>query len=316
MWAPLAGSRKLRGCWWFRCLPTASLGEDFRRVSTKPQAAKNLLCFPFWRGCKSARRRRVRWESMRFGTHLRELSRLQIGVALSAVLAAVAALWSVDSIGLLPPRLTPRELEMATAYTQVMIDTPKSALLDLGVNSDGVSAMTNRALVVGTLVASPPVVQYISHRAGVPVDALQIQAPSTPANPAPRTVTGRSNGPVDLLRPPGQYRLDIYADPVVPFLDIYAQAATVSAAGRLANGAVDGLSEYLRSVAASQGTSLASQVQLRQFGRAQGKVINKGVNVQVAMLTFLFVFAIGCATTVALGRIRRGWRLAAASAER
>ncbi len=245
--------------------------------------------------------------------HLRELSRLRIGVTLSLVLAAVAALWSVDRISLLPPKLAPRSLAMATAYTQVMVDTPKSALLDLNVDSGGISNMTNRALLVGTLAGSPPVVNFISRRTGVPASELQIQAPSTPAHPAPRSVAGRSNGPTDLLRSPNQYRLDIYADPIVPFLDIYAQAPTASAAAQLANGAADGLSDYIQGIAASRGSTKYAQIRLRQFGRAQGKVINPGVDFEVAFLTFLIVFAMGCAASVAVGRIRRGWSVAGAS---
>ena len=262
---------------------------------------------------KSLTRQGVGWATMGLGMHLRELSRLRIGVTLSLVLAAVAALWSVDRISLLPPKLAPRSLAMATAYTQVMVDSPKSALLDLNVDSGGISNMTNRALLVGTLAGSPPVADFISRRTGVPASELQIQAPSTPAHPAPRSVTGRSNGPTDLLRSPHQYRLDIYADPIVPFLDIYAQAPTAIAAAQLANGAADGLSDYIQGIAASQGSTKYAQIRLRQFGRAQGKVINPGVDFEVALLTFLIVFAIGCAASVAVGRIRRGWSVAGAS---
>jgi hypothetical protein len=213
---------------------------------------------------------------------------------------------------LLPPRVRPRSLEMATAYTQVMVDTPKSALLDLRQSTDDVQALTNRAVLLGSLMASPPVLAYIARRAGVPADVLQVQAPRTPAQPRPRTVPGRSNGPTDLLRSTDQYRLDIQADPIVPFLDIYAQAPTASAAGVLANAAVDGLGDYLRALGA-QGTPRGMQVQLRQFGRARGEVINKGIDLQVALLTFVFVFAVACAAAVAIARIRRGWLLAAAA---
>jgi hypothetical protein len=253
---------------------------------------------------------------MRLGMHLRELSRLRIGVGLSLLLAVVAAVWSIERVSLLPPKLQPRSLEMASAYTQVLIDTPKSALLDLGVDSDGVSAMTTRALLIGTLAASPPVEDFISQRTGLPASELQIQAPSNPAHPAARTVTGRSNGPVDLLRSPVQYRLDVYADPIVPFLDIYAQAPTPKLAAQLANGAVDGLNDYVRSVAASQGTQPYAHIRLRQFGRAQGKVINQGVDLQVALLVFLFVFGICCLTSIAIGRVVGGWRMAVATVER
>lgn len=243
--------------------------------------------------------------------HVRELSRSRAGVAISLLLALVAAVWSVERISLLPPKLTPRSLEMATAYTQLLVDNPKSALTDLGVDSDGISAMMTRAVLVGSLAASPTVEDLISRRTGVPVSELQIETPSTPAHVYPQPVTGRSNSPTDLLRSPAQYRLQVYADPIVPFLDIYAQAPSADAAARLANGAAQGLSSYLQSVESSQGTS-HPLIRLRQLGTAQGNVINPGIDLQVAGLVFLFVFGLGCVGTIALGRIRRGWRLAAA----
>ena len=246
--------------------------------------------------------------------HLRELSRLRLGLALSALLAVLAAVWSVASISFFPPRLKSRSLEMATAYTQVMVDTPHSTLLDLRQNSDDIQNMANRALLVGSLTATQPVLAYIAQRAHVPASALEVQAPRDEANPRPRPVPGRSNGPTDLLRTTEQYRLDIQADPIVPFLDIYAQAPTASAAAELANGAVAGLADYVRAIGASQGTPQDLQVHLRQLGQARGTVINNGIQLQVAVLVFLAVFAGGCLVTVAISRIKRGWALEAASA--
>jgi len=232
-------------------------------------------------------------------------------MAISLLLAVLAALWSVERISLLPPKLTPRSFEMGTAYTQLLVDNPKSALTDLSVDSDGVTALMTRSVLVGSLTASPAVEALISRRSGVPVSELQVETPSTPAHVYPQPVTGRSNSPTDLLRSPIQYRLEVYADPIVPFLDIYAQAPSAATAARLANGAAEGLSTYLQSVESSQGTS-HSLIRLLQLGTAQGKVINPGVDLQVAALVFLFVFGLGCGGTIALGRIRRGWQLAAA----
>lgn len=250
---------------------------------------------------------------MRLGMYLREISRLRVGIAVSALVAALAALWSVADVSVLPPSLHARSLEMASAYTQVIVDTPDSTLFDLRQSTDDIQDMANRALLVGSLMGSPPVAAYIARQAGVPADTLQIQAPRTPEQPLVNAVPGRSNGPSDLLRSTDQYRLDIEADPTVPFLDIYAQAPTASAAGRLANGAVDGVGDYLRQIAASERTPQGEQVQIRQFGRAQGKVINGGIELQVALLAFFFVFVGGCAISAGIARVRRGWSLAAAS---
>jgi hypothetical protein len=246
---------------------------------------------------------------MRFGIFLRELSRLRVGVAVSVLVAALAAVWSVADISLFPPRLHSRSLQLATAYTQVMVDTPYSAVFDLRQNTDDIKTLANRAVLVGSLMGTPPLAADIAHSAGLPADAPQIQAPRTLEQPRVSAVPGRSNGPSDLLRSTAQYRLDIEVDPIVPFLDIYAQAPTAGAAAQLANGAVDGLGSYLRGMAATERTPQAKQVQLRQFGRARGKVINGGVQLQVALLTFLFVFVGGCAVAVAVARVRRGWAL-------
>ncbi len=251
---------------------------------------------------------------MRFGIYLRELARLRVSLAISVLAAALAALWSVANVGLLPPRLTLRSLQMATAYTQVMVDTPKSALFDLRQNTDDIRYMTNRALLIGSLMASPPVRAYIARRAGVPAETLQVQGPRTPTQPRVSAVPGRSNGPTDIFRTTAQYRLEIAADPVAPFLDIYAQGPTASAARALANGAVDGLGDYVRSLAASQRTPQDLRVQIRQLGRARGEVINQGIDLQIALLSFFIVFAGACAAATALARVRRGYRLAAASA--
>jgi hypothetical protein len=193
-----------------------------------------------------------------------------------------------------------------------MVDTPKSALLDLNVNTDDIHSLVNRAVLVGSLVATPPVRAYIARHAGVPAAILQIEAPRIPTQPLPRQVSGRSNGPTDLFRSTDQYRLDVQADPSVPFLDVYAQAPTTQAAGELANAAVDGLSTYLHSVGGSEGTQPAVQARIRQFGRAQGKLISNGLQIQVALLAFLISFALAGTAAIAVGRIKRGWRLAAA----
>jgi hypothetical protein len=245
--------------------------------------------------------------------HLRELSRLRAGVAASFVLAVLAATWSISNVSLFPPRLEPRSVEMATAFTQVVVDTPRSAILDLRQPTDDILALKNRSVLVGNVMASPPVRAYIARRAGLAPEVLQVISPRTPAQPRARETADNKKGPKDLIRSTDQYRLDIQANPTVPILDVYAQAPTADAAARLANATTEGLRDYLRDLAAKQNTPAATQIRLRQLGRAEGEVLNQGVGVQVAMLTFLLVFAVSCVTVMILGRVRRGWRLAEAS---
>src|SRR5689334_1028175 len=99
---------------------------------------------------------------MQLGRHLRELWQLRLGLVASLVLALLAALWSVGKIGLLPPSIKPRALEMAAASTSALVDTPKSTVLDLGVDTYSFTSITNRSLLVGNIMASAPVRQYIA----------------------------------------------------------------------------------------------------------------------------------------------------------
>jgi hypothetical protein len=242
--------------------------------------------------------------------HLRELSRLRAAVVASAAVAALVAVWSVATVSLLPPRLEPRALDIATAFTQVMIDTPRSSLLDLRQSTNDVDPLTNRALLIGTLMASAPVRAYIARRAGVTPERLQIVAPRTPRQPRARTQPGVKRRPTDLLASADQYRLDIQANPSVPMLDVYAQAPTAKASERLANAAVAGLSDYLRGLGQVDRTPAAAEVRLRQLGTARGSVINKGVQVQVVLVVFVLAFSLSCAAAFFVARVRRGWQIA------
>ena len=250
---------------------------------------------------------------MQLGMHLHEVWRHPIGAATSLILATLVAVWSVADISLFPPRLNSRALDMATAYTQVIIDTPYSSVLDLRQGTDDLLPLKNRALLIGSLMGSAPVRSYIARRAGVAPEQLQIVAPRTPQQPRPRTEAGAKKGPKDLVKSTDQYRLDVSANPSVPFLEIYAQAPSGKASEELANAAVRGLDDYLENLARTEGTPEEMNVELRQLGKARGSVINGGIRVQVVVVVFTLVFALSCAATILIGRVRRGWQLAEAA---
>jgi hypothetical protein len=247
---------------------------------------------------------------MGLGKRIWTLWRIRPFVAVSALLAAFAALWSVADIGVAPPRLTPRALEMATGTTHVVVDTPRSSVLDLRQNTYSFEALTQRAILLGNVIANGTVREAIARRAGVPVDALRVTAPLTRKQPrAPAGSTNQKKAS-DLLESTDQYRLTIEANPTVPVLDIYSQAPTASKAEVLANAAVDGLKEYLTGLATSQQIPDEDQIRIRQLGRARGTVINEGIDWQVSFLAFVLTFSFACATAIFLSRVERGFRMA------
>ena len=108
---------------------------------------------------------------MKLGQRIWKLWQLRPWVFASAFLATIAAAWSVANISLVPPGLTPRALEMATATTHVVVDTPKSSVLDLRESTDDLQALTQRAVLLGNVIANRPVAVDIARRAHVPAMA-------------------------------------------------------------------------------------------------------------------------------------------------
>jgi hypothetical protein len=245
------------------------------------------------------------------GKRLRTLWHLRLGVVVSLLIALLAAVWSVQKISLFPPGLTPRSLEMATATTHVVIDTPTSTLLDLRQDTYSLDSLKNRAVLLGNVIASTGVRQNVARDAGLPVERLRVQPPLTAEQAAPPVDSENAKKTSDILKSTDQYRLLIQANPTVPVIDIYAQTPDAASAAKLANAAVDELKVYLADLANEQATPRRDQIRLIQLGRARGTVINGSVKWQIALLAFLITFGVCAATVIFLARIRAGWRVAA-----
>lgn len=245
---------------------------------------------------------------MGLGRRIRKLWHLKLGVVISLALAVFASIWSIQKISLLPPKLSPRSLEMATATAHVIVDTPDSMMIDLRQDTYDITALTNRAVVLGNIIASTSVEGKIAQEAKVPIQLLRIQAPLTPHQASPPVNSQTARHVSDILKSMDQYRIEIDANPTVPMLDLYAQTPTARSAAALANAAVDQLKAYLSSLASTQKTPAKDQIRLVQLGRATGTVINQGVKLQVAVLAFILTFLACCATVIVVDRVRSGWR--------
>jgi hypothetical protein len=245
---------------------------------------------------------------MLIGTYMRELSRLRLAIAICLLVGIFGCLSAYYKIGLLPPSVHPRELEMATASTQVLVDTPSSTVLDLQQDTFSFQSMTNRTVLLGNIMASAPVIAYIGRRAGIPPQEIQAATPLTPDFPRPFSEVGHEKHTSDLLRSSDQYRLSIHANPTVPILSVLAEAPSAAAAASLANASVVGLRDYLASVAATQKITPKRRVTLEQLGRAHGTVVNGGARIQAAIVFFLFGFGVAAGVLLFGSRVRRGWR--------
>jgi hypothetical protein len=238
--------------------------------------------------------------------------RRRAGAGCCGAVALVAALASVCHVGLLPPRLEPRPLQIAGASTHVVVDLPRSVVHDPRVGAGELESLWRRTVLLGTLMTTPPVLADIGRRAGVPGEAIAASTAITANVPAVLTEPDSERRAEQIREGPAVHRLEVQPHPTLPVLNVYAQAPTPAGAERLAEASVRGLEDHLRSVALRDGAVPAPQVRLEQFGRARGAVINGGAAVVTAGLTFVVVLALSLALLALAGRARRAWKLAAA----
>ena len=88
---------------------------------------------------------------MELARTLRTLWQRRRLVLLGVPLAALAALLSVYTVSLAPPKLTPRTNVYATASTQLLVDAPDSAFADL---ENDLTPLETRASVFARFLAT------------------------------------------------------------------------------------------------------------------------------------------------------------------
>ncbi|HEV7750733.1 MAG TPA: hypothetical protein VGO71_04290 [Baekduia sp.] len=253
---------------------------------------------------------------MQLGALLHQLWRHKLGAGLCLGFAVLMSLWSLYDIVLAPPGLKARHLEIGAASTEILVDAPKSKIVDLRANTQDFASLTTRANLLSNVMASSPVRELIARHAGVGVE--QIVATASLSGDLPRSAfePGSERRSSDLIHETDRYRVAISVNPAQPLIYVNTQAPTGEGAGRLANAAVDGLNDYLTLMADRQGVKPASRTRLIQFGRARGAVVNPSVNLEIGLLTFLVSFIVACAALRVFLRVRHGWSLDAAQRRR
>lgn len=226
-------------------------------------------------------------------------------VALGALIAAIAALLSVYTVGLFPPSLSSRTNVFATASTQLLVDTPDSAFADL---ANDLTPLETRASVFARFLASPAALELIAREAKVPLDSIEAQGPydmNLPTIQQEPTAGQRSS---QIIGEGALYRLRFENNPVLPIVSAFAQAPTEAEALALADAAPRALRTYINRIQAEQDTPPDRRVVIRKLGKATGGVVNEGVNLQIALLVFAVVFGGWCMLLIPAHTIARGWR--------
>ena len=248
---------------------------------------------------------------MQIGALLHQLWRHKVGIAVCAAFAFSMAVYSTYKPSLAPPGLHPRALEIGAASTEVLVDSPKSKVVDIRAQTIDFQALTTRADLLSNVMASEPVRLFIARHAHIPVQSIAATASLGANLPRAAFEPDSERRASDLLRESDKYRLSLAVNPTLPVIDVNAQAPTAEGAQRLANAAVAGLRDYLTLTADQQGVADSQRVRLVQLGQARGGVVNPGVKLQIALLTFVIVF-LAAAGTLRVGlKVRHGWSIAA-----
>lgn len=241
------------------------------------------------------------------GRTLRELWGRRWLVALGALVALAAALFSVYRVALVPPSLESRTNVFAAASTQVLVDTPGSAFADL---SRDLEPLNTRADVFARFLATPAAIALIAREADLPADAIEAQGPyELGLAPFEREPTAERRS-TQIIGEGALYRLRFESAPELPIVSAFAQAPTSEEAIALADAVPAALRNYIDGLQARQHTPEGQRVQIRRLGNATGGVVNAGADVQIAVLVFAVVFVGWCMLLIPARTIAQGWRKA------
>ena len=256
---------------------------------------------------------------MRTATSILKQRRLRVAIlALSALIALVAAVTSVREVSLFPPRLEPKQLEIGVATTAAMVDPAKietdqddrtdRTYVDALTETVQVDSLSERTNPLAKVIASPPVVDRMARR--LELDPERISAVAQSTNSVPRSLIEPANEQRanEILASYDPYRLEVQAASTSPVLEIFTQAPSAAEAERLADVAVAVGDGWLQRLARERNIGSADRVHLTQLGAARSGVVDPKVELKVAGLTFLVVFAVACGALFLLAAIIRGWQ--------
>ena len=225
-------------------------------------------------------------------------TRHRVVLALLVVSTVIAAACTKENIS--------GNLTVAASTARVAVDFPDASIIARSADPQDLQTLQKHAVLYGRLMTTPPVLADIARRAQVPASELSGTLDLTGNFPVSFTQVGSEQHATELRNSNAPYRLELQASTIEPVLTVYAEAPSYDEAMRLANGAVPGLQDYLRTQAATGGFPTTEMPVLDQLGAARGGVTNNHAKYVIAALTFITAFAL--AYIILLVLIRRPWR--------
>jgi capsular polysaccharide biosynthesis protein len=233
---------------------------------------------------------------------LRTLGRRKLALTVVLLIATAAALATGYKVGLNPPKLESRAVPSGQATTQILVDSPQSAIADL---KQDTAPLVTRATVFAQFMTSSTIRDRISAATGIPADQITAEGPFSGPGADQNTVTPSEARGSQVRAQTHPYRLTFVAQEQIPLVSVYASAPTAELAAKLANGVYAAVKGYVDEIAAADSTNPEHRVTVRQLGTAGASTVHTGGSKAVMVLAFLAIMIIGCLFIILLAAARR-----------
>ena len=236
---------------------------------------------------------------MTFILILKELWRRRLLVVGAALAAAIVAAVAVYHVSFAPPSLSKRDSVEASGSIEILVDSAKSPIADVGRNLE---PLTARAGVFARYIAGGKVIAEVSKQTGIPVREIQVAGPA----PLPGEAPGAGEAPVEQL----PYGIEIVQRDALPILNVVTRAPTVDAARELAAAAPAAVSGIVAGIQQRERIPAAKRVTFRVLGPAQANPVTEALGAKVALMIFFAVFALLVLLILGIPRLIDAWRAA------
>jgi hypothetical protein len=228
---------------------------------------------------------------------LKELWQRRLAVILTGASAAIIAVLVVYSVSLSPPSLGKRDHVEARGSIEILIDSAKSPIADVGRNLE---PLTARAGVFARYIAGGNVIEQIAKTTGIAAKQIEVAGPA----PLPGEAVGTTAPPIN-VRP---YGLEIVQRDELPIVNVNSRAPTVTEARELAAATPSAVRGIVSRIQEQQQIPDSKRVTFRVLGPAQAALDTEALGAKVAIGIFVAIFGLGLLLIFGLPRLIDAWR--------
>jgi hypothetical protein len=228
---------------------------------------------------------------------LRELWQRRLAVALVGAGAALIAVLAVYSVSFSPPSLGKRDHAEAHGSIEILVDSAKSPIADVGRDLE---PLTARAGVFARYIAGGNVIKRIAKETGIPPKQIEVAGPA----PLPGEAVGITAAPTKLL----PYGIEIVQRDALPIVNVGTRAPTIAEARELAAATPGAVREIVSGIQEQQKIPDSKKVTFRVLGPAQADLSTEALGAKAAIGIFIALFVLGILLILGLPRLVEAWR--------